>query len=108
MNPIKVATAFSGGLAAVEFALKYESIPHELVFACELDRYARRQYLQFHKRPKTFYRDIQKLDATKYENQIDLFVWGSPCQDVSLSGKRKGLWEKNQSFLERGLECKSR
>ena len=41
---------FSGGLAAPEFALKYENIPHENIFACEFDKYARKQYLQFSKK----------------------------------------------------------
>lgn len=98
---LKVATAFSGGLAAVEFALRYENINHEIVFACEWDKYARQQYLQFHNEPKTFYKDIQDLDANKYLNQIDLFVWGSPCQDLSLAGKRKGFnGEKSSLFRE--------
>lgn len=98
---IRVATAFSGGLAAVEFALRYENINHEIVFACEWDKYARQQYLQFHNNPKTFYKDVQDLKANKYKNQIDLFVWGSPCQDLSLAGKRKGFnGEKSSLFRE--------
>ena len=75
---IKVATAFSGGLAACEFALKYEDIPHEVVLACEWDKYARQQYLTFHKEPGIFYNDVSDLNATKYKDEIDLFVWGSP------------------------------
>ncbi len=64
-KPLKVATVFSGGLAAVEFALRYENIKHEIVFACENDKYARKQYLQFHKAPSTFYEDIKNLNAKK-------------------------------------------
>lgn len=98
---MKITTAFSGGLAAVEFALKYENIKHEIVFACEFDKYAREQYLKFHNEPKTFYKDIRDLKATKYLNQIDLFVWGSPCQDLSIAGKRKGFdGEKSILFRE--------
>ena len=99
---IRVATAFSGGLAAPEFALKYSGIEHEIVFACEWDKYARKQYLQFHGKPKNFYNDIAELDATPYKNSIDLFVFGSPCQDLSLAGKQKGLQsgEKSKYFFE--------
>ncbi|RZV13662.1 DNA (cytosine-5-)-methyltransferase [Aliarcobacter butzleri] len=99
-NKLKVATAFSGGLAAVEFALKYENMKHEIVFACEFDKYARKQYLKFHNEPKTFYKDIRDLKAIKYLDQIDLFVWGSPCQDLSLAGKRKGF-NGDKSYLFR-------
>lgn len=99
---LKVATSFSGGLAACEFALKYEDIDHEVVFACEWDKYARSQYLEFHGEPKTFYNDIQELNATKYKNEIDLFVWGSPCQDLSLAGKRKGFDGEKSSLFRQG------
>lgn len=99
---IKVATAFSGGLAACEFALKYEELEHEVVFACEWDKYARKQYLKFHGEPKTFYNDVSDLDAKKYLNQIDLYVWGSPCQDLSLAGQRKGFDGAKSSLFREG------
>ncbi|MCG3662533.1 DNA (cytosine-5-)-methyltransferase [Aliarcobacter butzleri] len=99
-NKLKVTTGFSGGLAALEFALKYENMKHEIVFACEFDKYARKQYLKFHNEPKTFYKDIRDLKAIKYLDQIDLFVWGSPCQDLSLAGKRKGF-NGDKSYLFR-------
>lgn len=38
-----------------------------------------------------WYEDIRFLNATKYKNQIDLFVGGSPCQSFSVNGKRCGL-----------------
>ena len=100
---MKVATAFSGGLAACEWALKYEELEHEVVFACEWDKYARKQYLSFHGEPTSnFYEDIQDLDATPYLNKIDLFVFGSPCQDLSLAGKRKGFLGEKSSLFRHG------
>ncbi|OCL99557.1 Modification methylase HhaI [Aliarcobacter thereius] len=104
---LSVATAFSGGLAAVEFALKYENIKHEIIFACEFDKYARQQYLKFHNEPKTFYKDIRDLKAVKYLNQIDLFVWGSPCQNLSLAGNRKGLVGDKSSLFFEGARVQS-
>ncbi|WP_026803607.1 DNA (cytosine-5-)-methyltransferase [Aliarcobacter lanthieri] len=104
---LKVATAFSGGLAAVEFALKYENINHEIVFACEFDKYAREQYLKFHNDPQTFYKDIRDLKATKYLNQIDLFAWGSPCQDLSLAGTRKGFNGDKSSLFREGARVQA-
>lgn len=171
---IKVATAFSGGLAAPEFALKYSGLAHEVVFACEWDKFAREQYVQFHGKPKSqFYISIGanpndlykpfvwsidyilksqkiKLPVGKTERQIeirnavsewknqfedvanrlkyikakkkiisfsnvmnnehlkrmnydiDLFVFGPPCQDLSLAGNQKGLveGEKSKYFFE--------
>lgn len=104
---IKIATAFSGGLAACEFALKYEELEHEVVFACEWDKYAREQYVKFHGEPKTFYNDVSDLDANKYLNEIDLYVWGSPCQDLSLAGQRKGFDGAKSSLFREGARVMS-
>lgn len=41
--------------------------------------------------PDDFYRDVRFLDGTVYQNQVDLFVGGSPCQSFSMVGKRGGF-----------------
>lgn len=38
-----------------------------------------------------FYQDINLLDGTDFENEIDLFVGGSPCQSFSSVGFQGGL-----------------
>lgn len=38
-----------------------------------------------------WYDDIRFIDGSKYENKVDIFVGGSPCQSFSLIGKRAGL-----------------
>lgn len=38
-----------------------------------------------------WYEDVRFLDGTKYRNQLDLIVGGSPCQSFSTYGKRLGL-----------------
>lgn len=40
---------------------------------------------------KNFHYDVRFLDGTKYKNQIDLFVGGSPCQAFSIMGYQKGF-----------------
>jgi len=40
---------------------------------------------------KEFYQDVRFIDGTFYENEIDLFVGGSPCQSFSMVGKRGGF-----------------
>jgi len=104
---MKIGTLFSGGLAAPEFAFKYEDIKHEVVFACEWDKYARKQYLAFHGTPGAFYNDVSEMDGTPYKNQIDLMVWGSPCQDLSLAGKRKGFDGEKSSLFREGARVMS-
>lgn len=38
-----------------------------------------------------WYDDIRFLDGQPYENDVDLFVGGSPCQSFSIIGKKAGL-----------------
>lgn len=41
---------------------------------------------------ENFYQDVRFLDGSYYKNEdIDLFVGGSPCQSFSISGHRAGL-----------------
>lgn len=38
-----------------------------------------------------WFEDIRFINGLKYQNQVDLFVGGSPCQSFSNMGRRKGL-----------------
>lgn len=105
---LKIGTLFSGGLAACEFAFRYEKIEHEIVFACEWDKFARQQYESFHGLPTlNFYEDVSDMQGHKYRDSIDLIVWGSPCQDLSLAGKRKGFDGAKSSLFREGARIMS-
>tara|TARA_R100001509_G_C4872759_1_gene217358 strand:- start:564 stop:2051 length:1488 start_codon:yes stop_codon:yes gene_type:complete len=87
---MKVGTDFSG-IGSPEMALKYLNIDFESVFACEIDKYARKSFMQLH-HPKNFYNDITTRNHKDIE-QLDLYVAGFPCQSFSMAGKRKGFDE---------------
>lgn len=38
-----------------------------------------------------FFQDVTLLDGTDFENKVDLFVGGSPCQSFSIAGARGGF-----------------
>lgn len=85
---IKVATVCSG-IGSPEQALKNIGIQHEISFACEIDKYARKTYLA-NFNPKMMLTDMTKEDWIGEEYYSDLFVGGIPCQAFSLAGKRLG------------------
>ena len=41
--------------------------------------------------PENYHWDVTFLDGTYYNNKVDLFVGGSPCQSFSIMGKQHGL-----------------
>ena len=86
---MKIGTDFSG-IGSPEMALKLLDIEHEQVFACEIDKYARKSFEAIHGKPQTFYEDITKRDHSEIP-QLDLYVAGFPCQAFSMAGKRKGF-----------------
>lgn len=85
---IKVATVCSG-IGSPEQALKNLGIPHEITFACEIDKFARQTYLANFK-PNMMLEDMTKETWEGEEYYSDLFIGGIPCQAFSLAGKRLG------------------
>jgi DNA (cytosine-5)-methyltransferase 1 len=88
---MKIGTDFSG-IGSPEMALKLLGIEHEIEFACEIDKYARKSYEAIYGKPKRFYNDITKRDYSEVP-QLDLYVAGFPCQAFSMAGKRLGFEE---------------
>lgn len=87
---IKIATVCTG-IGSPEQALKELdqelNVQHEIVFGCEIDKYARQTYLANFKTTQMF-EDMTKSDILQHYS--DLFIGGIPCQAFSLAGKRLG------------------
>ena len=86
-----IATIFSG-IGVAEMAYRKVFGCSGTIFACEIDKFARRSYEvnAGNHQGVPFYEDVCTLDATKYRGQIDVLVGGSPCQDFSIAGERAG------------------
>ena len=100
---MKVLSLFSG-IGAFEKALEKLGIPFELVGYCEIDKYASKSYSAIHDVPETMnLGDITKIDETALPKDIDLITYGFPCQDISLAGKQKGLFNDDGTQTRSGL-----
>ncbi|CAN4271153.1 Dcm Site-specific DNA methylase [Methylophilaceae bacterium] len=88
---IKVATLFSG-IGSIENSLDRLGLKHKIVFAGDIDRFCKASYFANYDIDESdWHDDVTKFDASKYKNQVDLLVGGSPCQAFSMVGKRLGL-----------------
>ena len=87
---VRIGTAFSG-IGSPEMPLQELGVKHKIVFACDIDKPAKKTY--FANYPITedkWYDDIRILDANKYKGKVDLFVGGVCCQPWSVAGKLEG------------------
>lgn len=91
---IKVNELFSG-IGAPRKALLNAGIEHTVVGISEIDKYAIQSYEAIYG-PVRNYGDISIIDKLDY---ADLWTYGFPCQDISLSGKQAGITEETRSGL---------
>jgi DNA (cytosine-5)-methyltransferase 1 len=106
---IKVGSDFSG-IGSFNQALNMLGVPHEHVFACDMDRYARRSYIDnYLKEGVEVLTNLSKamgydqlnhgehfyFPKNVYDRQIpikplDVYMTSPPCQAFSIAGKRGG------------------
>lgn len=102
---LKYLSLFSG-IGAFESALTNLGVNYEVVNYCEIDKYASKSYSAIHGVPETKNLwDITKINVFNLPkpNEIDLVTYGFPCQDISLAGKQKGLFNDDGSLTRSGL-----
>ena len=102
---MKVLSLFSG-IGAFESALTNLGVNYEVVNYCEIDKYASKSYSAIHGIPETKNLwDITRVNVFNLPKpgEIDLVTYGFPCQDISLAGKQKGLFNEDGSLTRSGL-----
>lgn len=100
---LKLLSLFSG-IGAFEKALDNLEVDYELVAFCEFDKYAVKSYCAIHNVDESKnLGDITKVDESKLPKDIDLLTYGFPCQDISLAGKQKGLFDEDGTQTRSGL-----
>jgi DNA (cytosine-5)-methyltransferase 1 len=92
------------GIGAFEKAMDNIGLPYELAAYSEINEHASRSYSAIHKVPESMnLGDITKVDADKLPKDLDLLTYGFPCQDISNSGKMKGLFNEDGTVTRSGL-----
>lgn len=100
---MKVLSLFSG-IGAFEKALDRIGIDYKLAAFSEIDKYAVKSYCAIHGVDESMnLGDITKVDENSLPKDIDLITYGFPCQDISLAGKQKGLFNEDGSQTRSGL-----
>jgi DNA (cytosine-5)-methyltransferase 1 len=99
---MKVLSLFSG---VGGFDLGLENAGMETVFQCEWDKHAT-SILQRHWPDVPRWGDITTLTGRHILDHapvIDVVAWGSPCQDLSVAGKRAGLSGQRSGLFHEGI-----
>lgn len=100
---MRVLSLFDG-ISCGHVALERAGIPVEVYYASEIDKYA----IQITQKnyPNTIQLgDINNIDFTQFKGKIDLIMGGSPCQDLSIAGKRAGLQGERSGLFYKFVEA---
>jgi DNA (cytosine-5)-methyltransferase 1 len=101
-DTMKVLSLFSG---VGGFDLGLEAAGMETVFQCEWDKHAT-NILEKHWPDVPRWGDISTLTGKhilQHAPVIDVVAWGSPCQDLSVAGKRAGLEGSRSGLFHEGV-----
>ena len=100
---MKMLSCFSG-IGAFEKALVNLGIKYDLVGFSEIDKYAIKSYCAIHGVSESLnLGDITKINAKALPKDIDLLTYGFPCQDISIAGNMKGLFNEGGTLTRSGL-----
>jgi DNA (cytosine-5)-methyltransferase 1 len=92
------------GIGAPEKALENLGVDFNLAAFCEFDKYAVKSYCAIHGVDESKnLGDVTKVDTAKLPKDLDLIVYGFPCQDISNGGKMQGLFNEDGTLTRSGL-----
>ncbi len=94
MKKFKIIELFAG-IGAYSKALQRLGIDFEIVGISEIDKYAIKSYNAIYG-PTNNYGDIKEIINIDY---ADIWCYSSPCQDISVAGRQKGLESGTRSSL---------
>ena len=85
------------------FRMGLESLGHECVGFCEIDKFARKSYKAIYDtKGEVELHDITQVtneEWRKFRGTVDIICGGFPCQTFSIAGKRKGFLDETRGTL---------
>lgn len=85
------------------FCIGLESLGHECVGFCEIDKFARKSYKAIYDtKGEIELHDITEVtneEWRKFRGTVDIICGGFPCQAFSIAGKRKGFLDETRGTL---------
>jgi DNA (cytosine-5)-methyltransferase 1 len=101
MKKIKVGSDFSG-VGAFDQALNRLKIEYETIFACDMDKFARKTFVHNYGKPKYYPENV--YDREIPSESLDVYMTSPPCQSFSLAGKRLGKDDERGILFFNSLE----
>lgn len=100
MQEIEVGSDYSG-VGAFDQALIDLGIPYKTIFSCDMDKYARKSYIENYGAPEYFPENVYDREIPK--KPLDIYMTSPPCQGFSLAGNRKGsiLFLNSHEFIKK-------
>jgi DNA (cytosine-5)-methyltransferase 1 len=98
---LKVGSDFSG-VGAFNQALKRLCVEYKELFACDMDKYARKTYIHNYGEPDYF--PLNVYDREIPRESLDIFMTSPPCQTFSIAGRRMGKNDKRGILFFNSLE----
>ena len=96
---MQLGSVFSG-IGAIEHALQRMNMKHEVVFACDNNKFVKKSYFaNYDIDEDRWFDDIRHIDGAQYRDALDLLAGGSPCQSFSMIGNRRGTGDSRGMLI---------
>lgn len=85
------------------FRMGLESLGHECVGFCEIDKFARKSYKAIYDTEGEIelhdITEVSNEEWRKFRGKVDIICGGFPCQAFTIAGKRKGFLDETRGTL---------